>query len=52
MGRLTQAFHYLKEEPSKLSKEQFTHITISEELKTLRKEMKLYKNTSKPTKKP
>ncbi len=45
MGRLTQAFAYLTEDPKKLIdiKESLTHITVDENLKKLRKKLKLYK---------
>lgn len=45
MGRLTQAISYLNADPKKVNelKDQFTHLMITEELKELRKELKLYK---------
>ena len=52
MGRLTQAIAYLNAEPSKVNelKQEMTHITINEDLKRLRKELKLYQD--KDEKKP
>jgi len=44
MGRITEALKYLKSDPKQLNeiKQGFTHLTITKELKELRKELKLY----------
>jgi hypothetical protein len=47
MSRLTQIIDYLNREPKELNldyiKSNYTHLTISDELKKIRKEKKLYK---------
>lgn len=44
MGTLTEIFEYLRVEPEKLTdfKEKIGHMSISEERKNLRKELKLW----------
>ena len=51
MGTLTQVEDYLRRKPLELTqefiKENYSHITISPELKKLRRELKLYREVEK-----
>jgi len=50
MGRATQYFDYLTRKPEDFSLEivdRYTHFTISERAKKIRRELKLYKDLSK-----
>jgi hypothetical protein len=48
MGRLTQAFDYLKKDPSDMSKDyekfHYTKLTITKDIKKLRRKLKLYRD--------
>jgi len=49
MGRLTEAFAYLSSEPKKVEelKKTFSHITVDDKLKKIRKENKFWKKDKK-----